>query len=142
MPGRKEWGYDPHIGGVKIPEHVKRDVETRIQRCAEKHYHGKYTRIDVRFRGQFCYIDACTDPSVPRNWPLTGISETKEEHIARRRHIPWHLCRLRYLGDDRWSLAFFLYSQMKYEPSFFSNGKPDGKPEDAFLLGAQFHLTE
>ena len=142
MPGSKQRIYDSHADDMKIPECLKRDVETRIQRCAEEHYHGKYTRIDVRFRGQFCYIDAYTEPSVPDNWPPTGISETREEYIKRRRNIPWHLCRLRHLGNDRWSPAFFLYSQLKYEPSFFSNGEAVGTPEDAFLLGAQFHLTD
>ena len=121
MLGRRKWVDNPHAGGVKIPDRVKRDVEARIQQCAVELYHGKYTRIDVRFRGQFCYIDAYTEPIVPKNWPPAGISETKEEYATRLRKTPWHLCRLRHFGEDRWSLAFFLYSQMKYEPSFFQS---------------------
>ena len=55
------WVYDPHSGGVKIPERVKARTKQRILAYAEKHYAGKYIRIDVRFRNYFCYIDAYTE---------------------------------------------------------------------------------
>jgi hypothetical protein len=58
MPQRKRWVFDPDSGGVKIPESVKRDVAARINRVAEENFEGKYTRLDIRFKGQFCYIDA------------------------------------------------------------------------------------
>lgn len=32
---------------------------------AQNHYAGKYNRIEVWFRGKFCYIDADTEPFVP-----------------------------------------------------------------------------
>jgi hypothetical protein len=32
----------------------------RIEHFAAEHFAGRYTRLDIRFRGQFCYIDACT----------------------------------------------------------------------------------
>jgi hypothetical protein len=56
---RKTWVWSPDSGGVKIPEVVKRRTEARIRRYAEEHFAGKYTRLEIRFRGQFCYIDAC-----------------------------------------------------------------------------------
>ena len=34
---------------------------------------GKYTRIDVRFRAQFCYIDAYKEPYVPADLPPPGF---------------------------------------------------------------------
>jgi len=70
------WGDDPHRGGVKIPERTKERTRQRILAYAEKPYHGKYVRIAVRFRMQFCDIDASTEPfltedfsppQVPRN---------------------------------------------------------------------------
>ncbi len=54
----KVWVNDPHSGGVKIPEKVKQRTKQRILAYAEQHYAGKYIRIDVRFKGHFCYIDA------------------------------------------------------------------------------------
>jgi hypothetical protein len=40
---------------MKIPEHVKRDVQARIEAVAEKHLKGKHTRLGIRFKGEFCY---------------------------------------------------------------------------------------
>ncbi len=64
MP-KKVWMRDPDGGGVKIPPAVKARTEQRILRYAEEHYEDKYIRLEVRFRGQFCYIDAYTEPSSP-----------------------------------------------------------------------------
>lgn len=54
----RTWVYDPHSGGVKIPKSVQERTRQRILAYAEAHYAGTYLRIDVRFRGPFCYIDA------------------------------------------------------------------------------------
>jgi hypothetical protein len=68
MP-RGQWVFAPDSGGVKIPDPVRRKTETRIRRYAEENYAGSYTRLDIRFRGQFCYIDAYTEPPLRDNWP-------------------------------------------------------------------------
>ena len=60
------WVYNPHTGGKSIPPAVKARTQRRILDYANKHYPGKFTRIDVRFRGALCYIDAYTEPGVPR----------------------------------------------------------------------------
>jgi hypothetical protein len=65
MMARKVWVYDPHSGGVNIPDRVKPRIRQRILNHANKHYSGKFNRIDVRFRGKFCYIDAYIEPFVP-----------------------------------------------------------------------------
>ncbi|MFQ5808003.1 MAG: hypothetical protein ACE5JM_00160 [Armatimonadota bacterium] len=139
-PGRV-WVYDPHSGGTKIPEALKLDIEQRILACAEQHFAGKYTRIDVRFRGKFCYIDAYREPVVAPNWPPSWRSETREEYIERIRNTPTHLCRLRYLGREAgWSWAFYTYSNERYEPAVFEDGSWTGAPEDAFMLAANVYL--
>ena len=130
------WVYDPHSGGVKIPEKTKQRTKQRILTYAEKHYAGKYTRIDVRFRSQFCYIDAYTEPEVADDFPPPGFSVTREEHIEKLRNTPTHLCRLRHFSEDRWSVAFYTYSHMKYESTFFENGSDNGTPEEGFEVGA------
>ena len=100
---RKTWVYDPHSGGVKIPQAVRDQTRNRILAYAEKHYAGKYIRIDIRFRGQLCYIDAYTEPYVPLDFDASVFGESREEYIERLRNAPTHLCRLRYFGDeDRW----------------------------------------
>jgi hypothetical protein len=50
-----------------------------------------------------------------------------------------HLCRLRYFGDENgWSLAFYTYSNERYEPCTFGDGKFHGTPERAFDIGARY----
>lgn len=96
------WVYDPHAGGVKIPERVQQRTRQRLLAYAEQQYAGKYTRLDIRFRGQFCYIDAFTEPHVPPDFPPPGWPESREEHLERLRNTPTHLCRLRYFGNTVW----------------------------------------
>jgi len=136
---RKIWVYDPHGGGVKIPEAVKERTRRRILAYAEERYAGRYTRIDVRFRGHFCYIDAYTEPYVPPDFDASVWGETREEHVERLGNVPTHLCRLRYHGnEDSWAMAFYKYSDEKYEPSFFNNGTFHGTPEEAFETSAVY----
>jgi hypothetical protein len=44
---------------------VQERTRGRILADAEEYYAGKFTRIDVRFRAQFCYVDAYVEPDVP-----------------------------------------------------------------------------
>ena len=141
MPARKQWVFNPDYGGRKIPEAVKLDITKRIERVAEKRFKGLYRRLDIRFRGQFCYIDAYRDmdkrevSGLPKDWP-----ETPEQFEERMRNTPVHLCRLRYFGDERWGYAFYTYSNEKYELSVYPNGEFFGKPEDAFVSSAGVYL--
>ncbi len=135
----RTWARDPHSGGVKIPKRVQESTIQRILAYAEAHYAGQYTRLDIRFRGQFCYIDAYTEPSVPADFPPPGFPESREAYLARVRSIPTHLCRLRYFGDeDSWTFAFYTYSNEKYEPCVFGNGTFYGTPEEAFESAAVY----
>jgi hypothetical protein len=132
------WVYDPHSGGVKIPPAVRQRTEQRIRAYAEKHYAGKFTRLDVRFRGALCSI-AHTEPPEPTPDDLRTLGETREEFLERRRQVPLHLCRLRYFGaDNRWSMAFYTYSHEKYEPCVFDTGRDFGTPEEGFETAAVY----
>ena len=75
MPSRGQWVFDPDSGGIRIPDAVKRRTEQRLRRYAEQHFAGRYTRIDIRFRGQFCYIDAYTEPRLSPGWPPPDFPE-------------------------------------------------------------------
>jgi len=134
----RTWVYNPHTGGKSIPFGVKVRTEQRVLDYAAKHYPGKFTRIDVRFRGALCYIDVYTEPGVPRG-TTSPAGETRDQWIERLRNTPTHLCRIRYLGDeDRWSFAWYTYAHEKYEPSFFITGEDHGTPEEAFETSAHF----
>ena len=132
------WVYNPHTGGKTIPPALKTLTERRILDYANKNYPGKFTRIDVRFRGALCYIDAYTEPDVPRTEaPPPG--ETRAQWIERLRNTPVHLCRIRYFGSaDRWSFAWYTYAHDKYEPSLLITGEDHGTPEEAFETSTQF----
>lgn len=134
----KQWMFDPNSGGVKIPPTVQADVEKRIRAVAEQEFKGKYTRLEIRFKAQFCYIDAYTEPVVLDNWPPPEFPENREEFYERLRSTPTHLCRLRYFGGDKWGFAFYTYSHEKYELSVYPTGDFFGKPEDAFRASAVY----
>jgi len=134
---RKIWIHDPHFGGKKIPETVAYIIRKRILDHAAKHYAGKYNRIDVRFHGHFCYIDAYIEPYIPEDYDPEIAGVSREEYIERLRTIPTHLCRLRYFGDEnQLSIAFYTYSNEKYEPCLFSDGSWYGTPEEAFDISS------
>jgi len=135
---KKVWMFDPHSGGTKISPQLQKTIEQRIQQYAQQQYAGKFVRIDLRFKSQFCYIDAYTEPCIyePHNVELFG---PKEEYVERLRNTPTHLVRLRFLGNmEAWSVAFFKYSDMKYEPCLFDNGEWTGTLEQAFDIGAVY----
>jgi len=143
MPSRKQWVFSRDTGGVKIPESVQRDVKKHLEAVAARHFKGKYTRLDIRFKAQFCYIDAYQEaPKLTKSWPPKDWPETRAEYLERLRNTPTHLCRLRYFGDDRWGWAFYTYSHEKYEFSYFPSGDAFGKPEEAFLVSAGIYLGD
>jgi len=130
------WVYDPHSGGITIPERIKDSIKSRILAYANEHYAGKFTTLDIRFRKQFCYISAFKEPRISEIYVPPDISESREAYIDRIRKTPIQLCRLRHFTADRWSVAFFSYGKMKYEPCYFQNGTFEGIPEEGFEVGA------
>jgi hypothetical protein len=139
---QRGWAFTPDRGGTPIPEPVRRHTTERIRRHAERHFAGRYTKLDIRFHGQFCYIDAFTDPAPPPDdWPPADWPETRAEYLQRLRSTPTKLCRLRYFGgEDRWGFAFYTYSNDRYELSVFPSGEFLGPPEDAFQVSAEAYL--
>ncbi|MDQ4043879.1 MAG: hypothetical protein M3173_00305, partial [Chloroflexota bacterium] len=69
MARSSRWVFDPDYGGVRVPEPVRRETAERIERYAKAHFSGCYTRLDIRFRWQFCYVDAYTEPVDTPGWP-------------------------------------------------------------------------
>ena len=134
----KTWMFNPHAGGLKISSSKQREVRQRIERYAASKYAGRYNRLDIRFRGTLCYVDAFIEPEPPSPSLLKTTGETKEQFVDRLRSVPTHLGRLRYFGGDRWSYAFYTYSNGRYEPTIFPTGDWFGTPEEAFDIGATY----
>ena len=131
------WVFNPHSGGLPIPSSVKRITVERLQKHAAEKYKGLYARIDIRFRGALCYMDAFKEPQKPDKGLLRINNETREEYLDRMRSYPIHLGRIRYFGSDKWSYAFYTYSNERYEPATFG-GEWFGTPEEAFDIGARY----
>ncbi|HEY3378625.1 MAG TPA: hypothetical protein VGL77_14140 [Armatimonadota bacterium] len=130
----------PGSGGVIIPPDVQAKTREHIEQYAADHYAGKYIRLDIRFRGIFCYIAAYTEP--PPYYPSPSFPETKEEYRERMMSTPAPICRLRYHGKrDRWDMAFYKYSDEKYELSVLNTGTFFGTPEEGFDTAAQVYLN-
>jgi len=124
-------------GSQKLSDTVKRETKERLLAHAAKHYAGLCTRLDIRFRGAFCYIDAYEEP--PENLkPVRGSGETVAQLRERLRNTPTHLCRLEYQGRNRWTLAFFTYSNMRYERCMFQSAQFHGTPEEGLDVGAVY----
>src|SRR4028118_78283 len=133
------WVKDPNAGGVKISPAVQQQVKQRVLGYTAVHYAGKYTRLDLRFRSHFCYIDAYKEPDclpdfLPKDFPVS-----REEYLERMRNSPIHPCWLRYVGDEEsWSLGFYTYRNEKYELCMFKNDSFYGTPEKAFTISAMY----
>lgn len=133
------WVRDPRSGGVRIPPAVRERTERRIRAYADAHYAGKFARLDIRFRGSLCYIDAYTEPEEVSRSFLRTLGETRKQYMERLRNVPLHLCRLRYFGDEEaWSMAFYTYSNERYAPCTFHDGSFYGTPEEAFEVAAVY----
>ena len=134
----KRWVFSPHSGGGTVPSAVQGRVRKRVLDHAARRGESVFAAVDVSFRGKFCYIDMFQEPAIPTKAVLTALRETKEHYLERLRSTPIHLCRLRHFAEDKWSLALYLYSHERYEPSVYLTGEYFGTPEEAIDLCATF----
>jgi len=101
------WVYDPQSGGSKISPQTREVLCRQADSFANTRPWFPRIQLKLRFKNQFCYVDTIE---------------------AGERVLP--LSRLRHFKPDRWSLALFMYSNDRYEPTFF----PDGKSEGTFEM--------
>jgi hypothetical protein len=119
---------------VPVPESVRRDLQDRLERHARTAWSERCARVEVRFRGEYAYVDAFeSDP-----WVRPDVREEGKERI---RQTPTKLCRLTWISDpDPWVFAFYKYSDERYEPSITLDGSFEGSPETCFDTAAQAYL--
>lgn len=108
----KAWVYDPHSGGNKIPSNNHWQIQLQADKFAKTRPWCVTHELKLRFRNQFCYLD--------------GLKKGEK--------TPFPLGRLRYFRDNTWSLAFYTYSNERYEPCFFPSGKLEGTLEEALSV--------
>ena len=111
------WVYDPHSGGKTIPPKMHEEICEQIESFAQTRPWYSKIQLKARFKGQFCYIDTI---------------EKGDERL-------FPLCRLRHFYNG-WSLALFTYSNDKYQPCLFEDGKQEGTIEAALKICEPFIL--
>jgi len=119
---------------ASIPEITRRQLTDRLETHARTAWNERCERVDIRFRGEYAYVDALQkDP-----WISPSADEQEEEQI---RETPVKLCRLTWTGNaDSWEFAFYKYSNEQYEPSICFDGSFAGSPESCFDTAAQLYL--
>jgi len=133
----RTWAFNPKAKGKKIPQQLKAVIQARVCKHAESTCAGQYERLQLRFRGDLCYIDAYREPDEPDPGLLNITGESAEHYRERLANCPIHLCRVRYYGDmESWGLAFYKYSSESYELCVFPSGQFRGTLEEAFDVGS------
>jgi hypothetical protein len=134
--------YDAHLGGAMISDAIGRRTEDRVRQFADEAFPGRFRKLGIWFRGQFCYVDLFRDPGpYPDGWSADDSDETREQYRDRLAAMPVHVLRLRYFGNpDRWSFALYNPATEDYEPATFPSGEAAGRPEDALMCVLQTQL--
>jgi hypothetical protein len=112
------WVYDPHSGGSKIPLQLHQELYKQAELFVRTRSWCSKIQLKLRFKSQFCYVDTI-EKTDSRIFPL---------------------CRLRYFKSGTWSLAIFTYSNERYEPCLFPDGKWEGTLEQALEVCEPFIL--
>jgi hypothetical protein len=133
----KQWVWTGGSLKNKIPETAKRQLTARLQAHVAKHWSASCREVLVRFRGGFAYVDALrTEEAIRREFRPRDRGE-----FQRLMALPTHLCRLGYVGSaERWSFAFYKYSDEKYELCYLPTGDMVGTPEECFDCAANVYL--
>jgi hypothetical protein len=61
----KRWVFSPHSGGKTIPGAVHERIRKRVLDRVAKYGEVGFGRVEVSFRGRFCYVDAFQEPANP-----------------------------------------------------------------------------
>ena len=103
---------------MRPPEAVKAVLQQRLD-IHQRARWPQLTRVRLRFRGDYAYLDADEDGDV------------------------WPLCRLRYTGQvETWAFAIHLASRDGYEDSVLPDGQPIATPEQALDCACGLYLND
>jgi hypothetical protein len=120
---------------------VRRATKAAILAHGQRHFTGHYRELDVRFKAQFCYVEAYLEPeeAVTDEESVDGGGH-RGDYLERVRSSELKLCRLRLFTPDLWSLAIYSYAQERYEASVFADGGLVGRSQEGFDLAANLYL--
>jgi len=96
MPRGWTWG---PAQPKSIPAPIQASVRQRIEAHAAKNFSGRCARLDIRFRGRFCYVDAFKEPDKKHFPKPSWLEGSAEQGWQQLRDTPVHLIRLAYTGD-------------------------------------------
>jgi hypothetical protein len=51
-----QWSFQPHSGGRPIPARTQHVIRSRICDYANAHYMGRFDKLAIDFKRQFCYL--------------------------------------------------------------------------------------
>ena len=104
---------------AKIPDSTQHSLTYKVHARARERWPA-LTRVDVRFRAGFTYLDGVlADGAVLK------------------------LCRLRYGGSaSRWGFAIYRASHDDYEDSYLPTGHSTGTAEDALDTACGLYLND
>ena len=111
-----QWVYSPQSGGIKITPSKQAKFLQQAEAFARTRPWFSTFQLKLRFKNQFCYLDA----------------------VQRNTAKPFPLCRLRYFRNNVWSMAFYTYSNERYEPCYFKNGTWEGSLEEAIEMSEMY----
>jgi len=133
----RAWVYDPHSGGVKIPMGSPRqDEESHPGACPASTMQASTRALMVHFAAS--YATSTRYRACP--WRPVSIQPCLANRV---KHISSGYGILRLTSvvcvtsvmSSAGLMAFYTYSNQKYEPCFFNNGTFQGTPEEAFDTG-------
>ena len=93
------WVLSSSSGGIKIPPSAYTEISTRVSAYASSRPWNSSHKLQLRFKGQFCYVD-----SVEKDGTICPLG------------------RLRYFQMEKWGLALYTYSNERYEPCLLPKG--------------------
>ena len=101
------------------PPSTKTSLGQRLAARAHERWPA-LAKVEVRFRGQFAYIDG---------------------HLPDGEVLP--LCRLRYSGSaSSWGFAIYRASNDDYQASYLPSGVSSGTPEEALDCACGLYLND
>ncbi len=101
----------PHEGGLKIPPDQHASIIRQADAFAATRQWNSSYKLQLRFKNQFCYVD-----SLEKDGTVSPLG------------------RLRHCRANRWSVAFYTYSNERYEPCYLPNGDGYGSFEEALAI--------
>jgi len=117
-----------------IWEYERQTLKDRLETHACTAWGERCVGVDVRFRARYAYVDIFDGDL----WFMPGPTKDEKEQI---RQTSVKMCWLGWTSDmELWDLAFYRYSDSRYQPSIDFDGLGRSAPEACFDCAVQVYL--